>query len=136
MARGIRTLSGRPSQGYGQVVQTPVFMHPVPLAQPAGQVTVPQELVPQLAMHEHESAQSTIPQPFVPLQLTVHAPPEQSMLSHALALPHVIWQLVVPVPQSMSPHALFGPHVITHEVASLQSIDEHAPLLLQVIVQA
>lgn len=136
MARSIRTLSAGPGQGYGQVVQAPAFMHPVPPAHPVGHDTVPQELVPQLARHEHESLQSMLPHPLVPVQLTVHAPSPQLMLSHALPLPHAIVQLVWPVPQSMSPHEFDGPQVIMHDAASLQSIDEHAPELLHVMVQS
>lgn len=111
-------------------------MHPVPLAQPVGQVTVPHEPVPQVAMHEQESLQSTFPHPPLPLQLTVHAALLQVTLSHALEPLHVTWQAASSLPQSTLPHEFGALQLITHEVASLQSTDEHAPDEPQLIVQA
>ncbi len=117
-------------------MQTPAAVHPVPAAQPVGQLTGPHEFVPQLAVHEQEVAQSTDAQALAPLQLTVHAPSAQPMLSHALLPAQVIWQVVAPVPQSMLPHALFAAQLTTQDAASLQSIDEHEPPLLHVMLQA
>lgn len=102
-------------------------MHPEPAAHPVGHETAPHEFEPQVAMHEQESAQSIDSQALVPLQLTMQAPSAQSTLSHALVPEHVIWQLVAPVPQLILPHALFALQLITHDVAALQSIDEHDP---------
>lgn len=136
MARGIRTLSARPGQGYGQVVQAPAVVHPVPLEHPDGQLTVPHDPVPQVAMQEQESLQSTFPHPPLPLQLTVQAPLLQLTLSHALEPSHVTWQAVSSLPQSTLPHALGAVQLITHDTALWQSIDEHAPDEPQLIVQA
>ncbi len=101
-------------------------MQLVPLAQPAGQVNAPQVPV-QVAMHEHELAQSRVPHAPLPVQLTEQAPPLHSMLSQALVPVHVIWHVASPVPQSMLPHAFGALQVMAHDVASRQSIDEHAP---------
>ena len=111
-------------------------MHPVPAAQPVGQLRLSHEFVPQVAVHAHESAQSTDPQAFVPVQLTVQAPSAQSTLSHAFEPEQVIWQVVAPVPQLTLPHALFAEQLIMHDVASPQSIEGHAPPLLHVMLHA
>jgi len=110
-------------------------MQPVPLAQPAGQVIAPQVPV-QVAMHEHESRQSTVPHAPLPVQFTEQAAPLHSMLSQALDPVHVIWHAVSPVPQSMLPHAFGALQVMVHDAASRQSIDEHAEPEGQLIVHA
>ena len=58
------------------------------------------------------------------------------MASHALVPVQVTLQVVLPVPQLMLPHALFALQVIVHDLASLQSIDEHELPLLQVMLHA
>jgi len=110
-------------------------MQPSALSHPVGQLTRPQ-LPVQVAMHEHESAQSTAPQELFPVQVTVHAPSLHSMSSHALDPLHVIWHAASSAPQSMLPHACAALQVMSHDVASPQSIDEHAPPVGQLIVQA
>jgi len=110
-------------------------MQLVPLAQPAGQVNAPQVPV-QVAMHEHESAQSRVPHALLPVQLTVHAASLHSMLSHALVPVHAIWHAVSPMPQSMLPQAFGALQVMAHDAASRQSIDEHAPPVGHRIAQA
>lgn len=72
----------------------------------------------------------------VPVQLTVQAPSAQSMLSHAFVPAHVIWQVVASVPQLILPHALFALQLIVHDAALLQSIEEHEPPLLHVMLHA
>jgi len=97
---------------------------------------LPHEPEPQVAMHEHESAQSTSWHALLPAQVTVQDPSEQSTSSQALVPWQVIRHSASSRPQSTSPHAFVAMQLMTQDRASPQEIREHELPAVQLIVQS